>query len=145
MPELTVNINKIINAPLETVYEAWLKPQILSKFILPMPGMSAPEIQNEAKEGGDFTIIMSVGDEKIPHTGKYLIIDRYKEIVFTWQSPFTPDNSTVTLLFSKINRTQTNIQLTHIKFFNEEGRCNHQGGWGNILDMLNQVLAVELV
>ncbi len=145
MTELTVNLNKIINAPLKTVYEAWLNPEMLAKFILPMPGMPEPEVNNDAREGGGFTIIMTVGDQKIPHTGKYLIVDRYKELVFTWESPFSAEDSTVTLLFSEVANDKTNIQLTHVKFLDEEARDNHKGGWGNILDTLNQVVTVEFV
>jgi len=139
MSELTVNLNKTINAPLEKTYEAWLNPETLAKFILPMPGMPKPEVENDAREGGDFTIIMAVGDEKVPHTGKYLVIKRYKELTFTWQSPCSVENSTVTLVFTELNKNQTNIELTHVKFIDEETRQDHQGGWGNILDALNNL------
>ncbi len=144
MTELTVNLNKTINAPLKSVYEAWLNPEMLAKFIMPMPGMPEPEVDNDAREGGNFTIIMTVGDQKIPHTGKYLIVDKYKELIFTWESPFSAEDSTVTLLFNEISNNKTNIELTHVKFLDEEGRDNHKGGWGNILDTLAQVVTAEM-
>ena len=34
MTDLTVNIGKVINAPIERVYDAWLNPKLLSKFMV---------------------------------------------------------------------------------------------------------------
>lgn len=141
MTDLTVNLNKVIQAPIEDVFDAWLNPETLSKFILPMPGMPEPQTQNEAFEGGSFSIIMQVGEDKIPHTGKYLEISRPNKLVFTWESPFSTDNSTVTLTFSALGEDKTNIELTHIRFIDEEARSSHEGGWGNILDILNDVMS----
>lgn len=137
MSDLTVNVTKIIHAPIEKVFDAWLNPEMLSQFILPMPGMPQPHTETDAREGGKFTIIMQVGDDKIPHTGKYLIISRPNKLVFTWESPFSTEGSTVTLEFNELENDQTNINLTHVKFIDEESRTNHESGWGNILESLN--------
>ena len=140
MNDLTVNLNKTINAPIERVFDAWLDPAMLAQFILPMPGMPEPEVENDAREGGSFSIVMDVGDNKIPHTGTYLIINRPIELSFTWQSPFSVDDSQVTLLLSVIDTNTTHIELTHNKFIDEETRSNHAGGWSNILDMLREII-----
>jgi len=140
MTDLTVNISKTINAPVKTVFEAWLNPQMLAQFILPMQGMPQPDVKTDAIEGGRFSIIMQVGDDKVSHTGKYLEINRFSKLVFTWESPVSPDDSTVTLLFSEVNKNQTHVELNHVKFINEETRSNHEDGWGNILNALNDIL-----
>ncbi len=36
MTDLIVNISKTIQAPIEKVFDAWLNPETLSQFILPM-------------------------------------------------------------------------------------------------------------
>jgi len=144
MTDLSVNLNKQISAPIQTVFEAWLDPETLAKFILPMPGMPSPQVENDAVEGGSFTIVMHVGDDKIPHTGKYLEITRFSKLVFSWVSPVSTDDSTVTLVFTEVSPQQTLVELTHIKFLNEETRRNHEGGWGNILDKLNHCCPVNL-
>jgi len=142
MTELTVNINKIINAPIEKVFDAWLNPKMLSKFMMGMPGMAETDVEIDAREGGYFTFIMHLGDEKIPHTGKYLEISRPDKLVFTWESQYSVvDNSTVTLNFTMIDDNKTNISLSHVKFINEEARSAHEGGWGYILDKLNEVMS----
>ncbi len=140
MNDLTVNLTKTINASIEKVFDAWLDPTMLVQFILPMPGMPQPEVENDAREGGSFSIIMQVGEDKIPHTGTYLTIRRPKKLVFSWLSPFSTDGSQVSLLFNAIDANTTEIELTHLKFLDEESRANHEGGWGNILDMLAEVV-----
>ncbi len=140
MTELTVQLTRIINAPIEQVFDAWLDPETLARFILPMPGMPQPEVTNDACEGGGFTIIMQVGEDRIAHTGKYLEIIRPERLVFTWESPFSPAGSRVTLLFSAEAESRTRIDLTHVKFFDEQTRTDHEGGWGNILASLDDLL-----
>lgn len=137
MSDLTVNVTKTIHAPIEKVFDAWLNPETLSQFIPPMPGMPQPETKTDAREGGNFTIIMQVGDDKIPHSGKYIEISRPNKLVFTWESPCSTEGSTVTLKFSDIGENKTSIDLTHTKFSDEESREDHEGGWGNILESLN--------
>jgi uncharacterized protein YndB with AHSA1/START domain len=141
MTELTVNLNKIIHAPIEKVFDAWLNPKMLSKFMRGMPDMPESDVETDAREGGNFTIIMHYRGEKIPHTGKYLEISRPDKLVFTWASQYSVvDNSTVTLKFTKVDDNRTNISLSHVKFIDEEMRSAHEEGWGNILDKLSEVI-----
>lgn len=140
MSDLTVNVSKVINAPATKVFDAWLDPVTLAKFMLPMPGMACPNVENDAYEGGAFTIVMQVGDNKIPHTGNYLEIDRPNKLVFTWSSPESVDDSTVTLLFTEQDGGKTKVELTHMKFIDEQRRSNHEGGWGNILLALDDAI-----
>jgi uncharacterized protein YndB with AHSA1/START domain len=141
MTDLILNLSKTIHAPIEKVFDAWLDPEMLSIFMLPMPGMPAPDVENDPREGGNFTIVMHAGDDKLPHTGEYLEIKRPDRLVFTWVSHRSVDNSTVTLNFTKIDDNETNISLSQIKFIDEEARSDHEGGWGNILDKLNEVMS----
>ena len=140
MTELTVQINKTINAPIEKVFDAWLTPEILAKFMMPMPGMPMPDVEIDAREGGRFTIVMHDGDAKLPHTGTYLEIDRPNKLVFTWESHRSVDDSRVALIFTKIDDRRTDIYLTHVTFVDEEARSDHEAGWGNILHKLNDIL-----
>jgi uncharacterized protein YndB with AHSA1/START domain len=140
MTDLSVNISKTINAPIEKVFDAWLDPLMLTQFILPAPGMAQPQVENDAREGGRFSIIMQVGDDRIPHTGTYLTLERPHRLAFSWESSFSTDDSIVTLVFDAIDSNTTRLDLSHIKFINEEARSNHEGGWNNILDQLDQLI-----
>ena len=69
MADLKVNIEKVISAPIEVVFDAWLNPNILPKF---MGRPDAPETEVaeiDAREGGGFTFMMDCGDENWPHSG----------------------------------------------------------------------------
>jgi len=137
MTELSVNITKIINAPIEQVFDAWLDPKILSSFMQPMPGMPAPETEIDASVGGRFLIKMDVGDQIIPHEGSYHEIEKPNLLVFSWESPFSGEGSVVTLNFKSLSASSTELNLVHVKFPDEESRSNHEGGWTAILDLLN--------
>ena len=141
MTDLTVNVSRIVEAPITKVFDAWLDPDTLARFILPMPGMESSQVENEAYEGGEFTIIMQVGNSKVRHTGKYIEIDRPRKLAFTWESPESVDNSIVTLNLTELNDGKTNIELTHVKFIDEKRRSNHEGGWGNILIELDEAIS----
>ena len=145
MTELSITIKKIVQAPIERVFDAWLDAEMLARFILPMPGMPQPEVENEPHQGGGFTIVMHVGENKIPHTGEYLEISRPDRLVFSWVSPFSTDGSKVTINFSKSGNGGTDVELTHVRFIDEEARSNHEGGWTNILKKLDDIMVESVV
>lgn len=135
MTELTLSLQKQIAAKPEIVFDAWLNVDTLKKFMLPSAAMPECNIQLDPQEGGRFEIIMDVGDRKIPHTGHYLTIDRPNRLVFTWNSPFTCEGSTVHLRFVD-SQGGTLVTLRHDVFPSESSRDSHRGGWQQILKTL---------
>jgi len=133
---LELTVKKLIKAPAERVFMAWLNPEMLAAFIRPAPEMRAPEVTTEAKEGGKFKIVMHVGDTDMAHTGEYREISPNKRLVFTWNSAFSSPDSLVTLTFKEISAEETEVTLYHQNFPNEESRGNHEGGWKRILETL---------
>ncbi|NOZ52126.1 MAG: SRPBCC domain-containing protein [Gammaproteobacteria bacterium] len=140
MTELSISLNKTINAPIEKVFDAWLDAKTLSKFMTPMPGMPEPKTEADGREGGRFMILMMVDDQEVPHKGEYLEIKRPNKLVFTWESPFSTAGSTVTINFTAVDANRTALDFTHVKFPDEESRNNHEGGWAAILAKLNEVI-----
>ena len=140
MTELSLNVSRFIKAPIKSVFNAWLDPEMLAKFMLPAEGMSAPKVEVDAREGGRFTIIMATEENEIPHGGEYLKLDPYSQIVFSWESPFSIEGSTVTINLH-VTEDGTQVDLTHVKFPNEESRTNHEGGWTAILSCLDAVMS----
>ena len=140
MTELTVKLSKTIEAPIGQVFDAWLDPVLLSRFILPAPDMPNPEVENDPRVGGRFTIVMHVGDERLPHCGEYLVIDRPHRLKFSWESAYSTDDSEVTLEFRELDPNSTEVKITHRRFLHEEARSDHEGGWTRILDCLDAAL-----
>lgn len=139
--DLTLTCTRTIPAAPEAVFDAWLNPATIAKFMTPGPGMSVPKAETDARVGGRFDIVMKAGDQEIPHWGLYRELDRPNRIVFTWNSPFTTDeDSTVTLTFAPADGG-TDVTLHHVRFPSEESRDNHEGGWTHILATLEDALA----
>ena len=141
MAELSITIKRTVRAQIEKVFDAWLDPQMLSKFIIPMEGMPEPQVENDPRVGGKFTIIMQAGDASLPHSGEYIRIDRPHSLIFTWVSDHSIEGSQVSLNFLALNEHATEITLTQVKFFNEPAMRDHEGGWTNILETLDTYLA----
>ena len=137
--ELAVTVSRIINAPPRAVYEAWLNPELLAQFMIPSAEVTIPQVAVDAREGGRFTLIMAAGDKELPHSGEYKKLTPYSQIIFTWESHFSAEGSTVTLNLTEDERG-TQIELIHIKFINEIARNNHENGWGMILSYLEKAL-----
>lgn len=140
MTDLSLTLSRNINAPIEAVFNAWLDPEMIAKFMTPGEGMSVINASAEPHTGGRFALTMVAGENEIPHGGIYKVIDPHSKIVFTWESPFSVDGSTVTLNLSEKDGG-TDIELIHVKFADEEARNNHEGGWASILAALDKALA----
>jgi len=140
MTELSLETSRVIAASRETLFDAWLDPDMLAKFMTPGPNMSVPEATSEAREGGRFKVVMRAGDQDLPHEGTYKTIDRPNRLAFTWESPFsTEEDSTVTIDFAEVDGG-TEVTLKHVRFPSEEIRNNHEGGWNSILTALAEAV-----
>lgn len=140
MTDLTLTAERTINAPQKAVFDAWLDPEMLKRFMVPGEGMTTPSASATPEVGGRFDLIMKAGDDEMPHGGVYQEISPHDRIVFTWESPFNAEGSTVTLTFKPVD-DGTLVTLNHVRFVSEESRDNHLGGWTSILATLDKVLA----
>ncbi|MFV2038012.1 MAG: SRPBCC domain-containing protein [Paracoccaceae bacterium] len=140
MTELSLNISRTINATPEVLFNAWLDPEMLARFMAPGPDMTVPHAASDPVVGGRFDIIMKSGDQELPHAGTYKEISPHTRLVFSWESAMSVDGSIVTLTFKPVDGG-TEVNLHHVKFRNEEMRDNHQGGWTAILGKLEAATA----
>jgi uncharacterized protein YndB with AHSA1/START domain len=141
MSDLSLTVTKTIAAPVERVFNAWLDPAMLARFMMPGPNMTVPKAESDGRKGGRFAILMATADREIPHAGTYLEISPHDKIIFTWESPHSVDDSTVTLNFKPTGDGATEVELIQVKFASEEARDNHNGGWTSILEKLAAVVA----
>jgi uncharacterized protein YndB with AHSA1/START domain len=132
-----VLVERIIPAPPRTVFEAWLDPAALRRFMCPAPGSRVTHAECDARVGGKFLIVMNVGGQDLPHRGEYLEIERYTRLVFTWRSAFAGEGSRVTLHFAESPSGRTKLTLEHVGLADAETRASHHDGWSNILKELS--------
>lgn len=136
MTDLSLTVRKLINAPADQVYAAWLDPIKLTHFMANCQGMALSSAATDPRVGGRFSMVMNTGTRDIPHAGTYLELVPHTRIAFTWQSEYsTVENSAVTLDLAP-QGAGTMVTLTHVRFAGESSRDAHQGGWTTILDGL---------
>lgn len=136
--ELTLTVERVISARPARVFDAWLDPAMLARFMKPGSGVTVPRAETDPRVGGRFDIVMKAGEKDIPHWGYYREITPHSRLVFTWESPFSVEGSTVTLDFAP-EGDGTRVTLTHVKFPSEDSRNDHEAGWTRILDTLSEV------
>ena len=141
MTDLELTISRTIKAPREKVFDAWLSPAMLSRFMRPPSTTGAARVQNDPVKGGRFSIVMVTPEKEIPHAGTYLAIDPHSHLSFTWESPHSLDDSVVTVDFAEAGPGATEITLRQVKFRSEQSRDGHVEGWTTILDALDQAIA----
>ena len=136
MTELSLSLTRIVDARPEKVFNAWLTPATLKRFMVPCEGGAVPVAESEARVGGRFCIVMFNGEKNIEHTGTYLEIEPHSRLAFTWQSVFSLDDSTVTIDLKPSGADKTELTLTQVKFASESTRDGHLRGWTQIVDQL---------
>jgi uncharacterized protein YndB with AHSA1/START domain len=142
MSELELTVSRTIAASREKVFNAWLSPETLAKFMRP-PGTTGDDarVTTDPVKGGRFSIVMKTPEKEIPHAGTYLEIDPHSRLAFTWESPHSLDDSVVTIDFAEPQPGMTEITLKQVKFRSEQARNGHVEGWNAILGNFARGLA----
>lgn len=138
MKELELTLNRRFAASRERVFNAWLDPKTLARFMKPSDLDAV--VSTDPVKGGRFSILMKMLGSDIPHEGTYLEIDPYSRLQFTWESANSLDDSVVTIDLVEVDANTTDLTLHQIKFKNESKRDGHIMGWTIMLDLLPTVL-----
>ena len=139
MNDMSVTVTRRINQPATKIFDAWLDPKMMAKYMVPSDEFTVPHAEIDARVGGRFSFIVKK-DKENSHAGTYLAIDRYSKIAFTWESPFSAEGSMVTLTFTPVEGGATEVELTHVKFLSEGSRDGHAKVWTTILATLEQLV-----
>ena len=129
-------VRRTIRISRERVFDAWLDPVRLARFM--RPGSTArATAELDPRVGGHFRIIMyhpnaPAGTE---HTGEYLLIDRPSRLSFTWRSVNTDDRTTTVTIDFFDRDGATEVVLTHTELPPQQ-IDNHRKGWSDILAAL---------
>jgi uncharacterized protein YndB with AHSA1/START domain len=140
MAELPIRVVKVLPAPPEVVFDAWIDPASLRAWMC--PGSVVESIATiDARVGGRFRIVMRDRASEYVHTGEYVEIDRPKHLVFTWMSDGVRGQLTrVTVELQPHGDSATELTLIHEAMPDADARRQHEGGWRQIVDRLAQWL-----
>jgi uncharacterized protein YndB with AHSA1/START domain len=139
MTDLSLSITRRIKATPKAIYDAWLDPATIARFMAGGADQRVTEAATDPRAGGRFRIVMT-SDKAILHEGTYLDLVPHSLIRFTWASPYSPADSEVTIRLAPV-ANGTEITLTQVKFLSEGARDGHKGGWTQILDRLATLMA----
>jgi uncharacterized protein YndB with AHSA1/START domain len=134
----SLEVRRNIAAPPAAVYDAWTKPEILTRWFSPSTDHSVIVHQAESRVGGRYRIEMrhTSGKSHIA-IGEYRELERPDRLSFTWQWEGSPMAETlVTVEFRDNARGGTELVLVHTNFATEAERDGHNAGWAGCLARL---------
>lgn len=118
-------VDRILDARVEEVWKAWTDVGLLADWIV-APGC---RVEADVRVGGAFRFDMGCDDEPpVPHTGRYLALERPRLIEFTWVSPWTDGESHVRIDLEPVGN-RTRFRLVHTGLPDEANAKDHEGGW----------------
>lgn len=143
LPNRTLSIEKIFDAPIELVWEAWIRTEHIIKWWAPQ-GMDVKVVTHNFKVGGKWKYSMSMPDGSV-----FISEGTYKEIIdmerIVTSADFKPmtENVELHVYFEKLdNKTKFIFQVIH----ETEAHCKQQEkmgfykGWGSAFQRLESVL-----
>jgi uncharacterized protein YndB with AHSA1/START domain len=142
MNDNVLEMERLIPAPPERVFEYWTEPELVAKWFGP-GDFDVPSSQLDLRPGGKWrTTIRSPEGELRTVSGVYSAIEPPRRLVFTWA--WDDDNGvrghetqvTVTL---EPTPGGTRLRLVQEDFQNREVRDRHNGGWTSSLNKLQRV------
>ncbi|OQW60390.1 MAG: hypothetical protein A4S17_00395 [Proteobacteria bacterium HN_bin10] len=142
----TIRLHRVLRAPPERVYRAFVDADALCKW-LPPHGFTAKMHHFDAKVGGgyrmSFTNFTTGGSHSF--TVKYLELSPNERIVHTDQfdDPNLPGEMRVTIAFKKVSvGTELNIEQAGVPDLIQPEACYL--GWGESLTLLAQLVEPEI-
>lgn len=134
-----VQLEAQFHAPVENLYAAFYRTELLAQWFAPGDLMVAQVMSNFCP-GGKLRLVIQDG-AGAQHTlaGEYVEIVEKQKLVFNWQWQGEKQFTVVTLLFNAIDEKTSALQLNHSGFLNQEERDQHQQLWIACLEKLSLI------
>jgi uncharacterized protein YndB with AHSA1/START domain len=144
--DLMLVITRTFDAPRERVFDAWLDPAQIGKWIGPR-SVRAETKELSPKAGGHYRIHMrgADGSDGPVVAGTYREILRPERLVFTWKwetgHPMGASGQETLITLSFRDRSgKTEMTIRHELFASKESRDSHDQGWNASFDRLAELL-----
>lgn len=144
--ETSLQVSRVIKAPREKVYNAFLDSKMLAQWYHPGP-MRTEVHKVEPQKGGDFRISMIAdeGEMKGKHTaaGKFIELVPHEKIVHSWawegeEQAMSGTDSRVTVTLKEV-AGGTEVTLLHEGLPHKQSVESHTQGWVGCLENLAAV------
>jgi uncharacterized protein YndB with AHSA1/START domain len=143
--ELQLSITRTFDAAAQQVFNAWLDPEMIAKWLGPRPMVEAAEtLLLEPRVGGRYRIQMRMPPTDTHQSnptvgGTYQEIVRPSRLVFTWTWEDEQHETLVRITLKPVGK-QTALTLLHENFAGAERRDSHEKGWQASLEQLARLL-----
>ena len=132
----SLKMTKFIKAPRQKVYEAWIRPEVLKRWMGPHD-VTVPQAASDPKIGGRYRIVMEsngTGQMQAAGTqfivgGKYQELVPFEKLVLTWQWEGQGTGETLITIHLKEKEGGTEMTLIHERFDDGEMMKRHEHGW----------------
>ena len=139
----TLTIERTLNAPISLVWEAWTKPEHISKWWGPK-GMDIEVEEHEFKVGGSWKYVMEMPDgNKFISEGVYSeIVENQKIVTSANFRPMTEGVELHILLEEDSNKTKLKFSVVHLtaEYCKQQEQMGFYNGWGSAFDRLDEFL-----
>ncbi len=143
-------LSRILNAPRESVYRAWVEPELLKQWFCPAPWVIS-RVESDVRTGGASLVVMrSPEGDEFPNHGVYLEVVKNERIVFTdaytkaWEPSEKPFmTAIVTFEDAGNNQTKYTARAVHWTVADREAheQMGFHEGWGKCADQLEALAA----
>lgn len=125
------------DAPVEALYQAWYKPELLLQWFAPGE-MILTQAMSSFSVGGKYRLVMQDPDyQQYLITGEYLQIEENRHLVFTWQVDEQQPVSQVRLTFERLNDSTSSLTLVHSELPDPAMQEHYQAHWIASLEKLS--------
>ncbi len=139
VPDLV--LERTLNAPIQKVFDAWTKAELLAKWFAPGP-MTCRVDAFDARVGGGYRMSMVSPEGEHTCVGTFTAIKAPNHLAFTfnWAGEPLPKDMLCTVDLKEVGG-KTHLRFVHAGFPNIEARDNHEEGWVGCLEKLPAALA----
>lgn len=135
----SLEVRRHIPAPPAAVFDAWTKPELLTRWFSPTVDHAVIVHLVDVRVGGRYRIEMRhEGGKSHIAVGEYRELAPPSRLSFTWRWEGSPmADSLVTLEFREHPDGGTELVLVHNQFATVAERDNHLAGWTGCLTRLD--------
>jgi uncharacterized protein YndB with AHSA1/START domain len=135
-----LELTREFNAPVGKVFAAWTDPDKAKRWWVPLD-CELVSHKMDVREGGAWHRRMRVPDGSvIAKWGEYREIVAPERLVFTYTTQYADGmvdpETLVTITFEDLGGNRTRLRLRHQRFWSEEARVAHTGGWTGAMERL---------
>ena len=134
----TLVLTRMLNAPIELVFEAWSDPKHLARWWGPKD-FTLPHCEQDFRVGGAYRFCMRAPDGSDHWVrGEYTHINAPSRLIFTWLREDNGDIWCDTIVEIVLERRgkQTRLTLSQTTFATVAHCEEHADGWGECLDRM---------